>query len=161
MPKPGKKISLQEGNSYGIIIGTDYGPHHVMEFLYSNQTTDLKNFSNPGSPLQLNLDVEYFQLGGSQIWSDKKIDRFFGATLGSIHLSPNNSAYSSISRFAMSLGGGIVYKFTENIGLRLEMRAYFASIGSSESFCVNNRCVIVGSGFLNQFDANAGLRIRF
>lgn len=69
-------MSLDEGNSYGFIIGTDYGPNHVMEFLYSNQQTDLKNIGAPGTSAVLNLDVEYFQIGGSQIWSDKKLTSF-------------------------------------------------------------------------------------
>lgn len=158
----GLNIELDESDSYGIIIGKDYGPEHVMEFLYSYQNTDLIDSNTfPASKL-LNVDVEYFQVGGSQIWVDSKIDKFFGATLGAIHLNPNDSAYSSKSRFAMSFGGGMVYKFTKNIGLRLGLRAYFASFGSSSTFCSSNgQCVVTGSGFMNQFDANAGLRFRF
>ncbi len=79
--------SFDETNSYGIIIGTDYGPQHVMEFLYSHQTT---NLSSAGIKL-INVDIEYFQIGGSQIWVKKNIDNFFGATFGAIHLSPNGT----------------------------------------------------------------------
>ena len=158
----GLNVSLDESNSYGIIIGQDYGPEHVMEFLYSYQNTDLVDANTvPGTKL-LDVDVEYFQVGGSQIWSDKQIDKFFGATLGAIHLNPNDSTLSSKSRFAMSLGGGLVYKFTKNIGLRLDLRAYFASFGSSSTFCASNgQCVVAGSGFMRQVDASAGLRFRF
>lgn len=158
----GLNVGLDESNSYGIIIGQDYGPEHVMEFLYSYQNSDLIDENTvPGTKL-LDVDVEYFQVGGSQIWSDKQIDKFFGATLGAIHLNPNNSSYSSKSRFAMSLGGGFVYKFTKNIGLRLELRAYFSSFGSSSTFCASNgQCVVAGDGFMRQMDANAGLRFRF
>jgi len=157
----GNKASFDETNSYGIIIGKDYGPEHVMEFLYSFQNTDLSNSTTTINPNKLNVDIEYFQAGGSQIWVDKKIDKFFGATLGAIHLDPKVSGLSSKSRFAMSFGGGMVFKFTKNIGLRLELRGYFSSLGSSETFCAGNQCVVVGSGFMKQFDANAGLRIRF
>lgn len=153
----GTKASFDEASSYGIIIAKDYGPEHVMEFLYSHQTTDLRS----GGQKLMNLDIEYFQVGGSQIWADKKIDKFFGGTLGAIHLSPNGAAGTSESKFAMSFGGGIVYKFTENIGLRLEVRGYFSSIGNSEAFCAGNNCIVVGSGFMRQFDVNAGLRFRF
>lgn len=158
----GNKVSLDETDSYGIIIGSDYGPEHVMEFLYSFQNTDLYDTNTtPQTKLQ-NVDVEYFQVGGSQIWVEEKVDKFFGATLGAIHLSPNDSTLSSKSRFAMSLGGGMVYKFTRNIGLRLEFRAYFSSLGSSETFCGNGgQCVVIGSGFMRQYDVNAGLRFRF
>jgi len=40
------KVSLDESDSYGIIIGTDYGPEHVMEFLYSFQNSDLYDTSS-------------------------------------------------------------------------------------------------------------------
>jgi len=153
----GRKASFDETSSYGFIIGKDYGPEHVMEFLYSHQTTDI---SSAGVKL-INLDIEYFQVGGSQIWAEKKIDKFFGATLGAIHLSPNESSRSSESKFAMSLGGGMVYKFTKNIGLRLELRAYFSAIGNSQTLCAGNNCIVTGSGFMNQFEVNAGLRFRF
>jgi len=158
----GLNVSLDESNSYGIILAQDYGPEHVMEFLYSFQNSDLIDANTvPGTKL-LDVDVEYFQVGGSQIWSDKQIDKFFGATLGAIHLNPNDSTLSSKSRFAMSLGGGLVYKFTKNIGLRLELRAYFSSFGSSSTFCASNgQCVVSGDGFMRQVDANAGLRFRF
>ncbi len=157
----GNTASFDETNSYGVILGLDYGPEHVMEFLYSKQTTDL---TSNGIKL-INVDIEYFQIGGSQIWVDKKVDKFFGATFGAIHLSPNTSiSRSSETKFAMSMGGGIVYKFTDNVGLRLELRGYFASLGNGEYFCGGAgsiNCVIIGNGFMSQFDANAGLRIRF
>jgi len=157
----GNKASFDETSSYGIIFGLDYGPEHVMEFLYSYQDTALSNSTTTNNPNSLNVDVEYFQIGGSQIWSDKKTDKFFGATLGAIHLDPDVSGLSSKSRFAMSLGGGVVFKFNKNIGLRLGLRGYFSALGNSEAFCINNQCVVAGSGFMKQFDANVGLRIRF
>lgn len=157
----GNKASFDETNSYGIIIGSDYGPEHVMEFLYSFQNTKLSNSTTINNTNALDVDIEYFQIGGSQIWASEKKDNFFGATLGAIHMNPNSAGLSSKSRFAMTMGGGTVFKFTKNIGLRLEVRGYFAALGSSESFCAGSQCVVVGSGFMKQFDVNAGLRIRF
>ncbi|RDH82889.1 MAG: hypothetical protein DIZ80_11515 [endosymbiont of Galathealinum brachiosum] len=158
----GNKVSLDETDSYGIIIGTDYGPEHVMEFLYSFQNSDLYDTNTAPQTKLANIDVEYFQVGGSQIWVEEKVDKFFGATLGAIHLDPNDSSLSSKSRFAMSLGGGVVYKITRYIGLRFEFRAYFSSLGSTETFCGSGgQCVVTGSGFMRQYDVNAGLRFRF
>ena len=158
----GNKVKFDETDSYGIIIGIDSGPEHVMEFLYSYQNTDLYDASTIPSTKLVNVDIEYFQIGGSQIWSDEKIDKFFGGTLGAIHLSPQDQPWSSQTRFAMSLGGGLVFKLTPTIGLRFEGRAYFASMGDSSTFCgINNQCVVVGNGFMKQFDVSAGLRFRF
>lgn len=157
----GQSAEFEETNSYGIIIGKDYGPEHVMEFLYSYQNADLNSTSTAPITKLLNVDIEYFQVGGSQIWVEKDIDKFFGATLGAIHLNPNDSTLSSKSRFAMSFGGGLVFKLSKTIGLRLEARGYFSSFGSSETFCNNSNCIVVGDGFMRQFDANVGLRFRF
>lgn len=157
----GKKASFNENKSYGIIIGSDYGPEHVMEFLYSFQNTKLSNSSSINNSNSLNVDIEYFQLGGSQIWANKNKDHFFGATLGAIHMNPNLAGLSSKSRFAMTMGAGTVFKFSENIGLRVEIRGYFSALGNSESFCAGSQCVVVGNEFMKQFDINAGLRVRF
>lgn len=158
----GNKVKFDESNSYGVIIGSDYGPEHVMEFLYSNQSTGLRDNSTVPSTKLLNVEIEYFQLGGSQLWVDEKVDKFFGGTLGTIRIDPDNSSYSATSKFAMTFGGGVVFKLSNNIGLRLEARGYFASMGSSSTFCGNNnQCVVVGDGFMQQFDVNAGLRVRF
>jgi len=90
------------------------------------------------------------------------MDSFLGATLGAIHLNPDDNSLSSKSRFAMSLGGGAVFKLTENIGLRLEVRAYFSARGNGSTFCdSSNQCVVVGDGFMQQYNVNAGIRFRF
>jgi len=157
----GNRAELDESTSYGFILGRDYGPEHVMEFLYSHQNTSLNNTSLSPARKLLNVDIEYFQLGGSQIWKGKQLDTFFGAGLGAIHLSDNDSVYASRTRLAMSFGGGAVIKLSKNLGLRLELRAYFSTFGNSSNFCAGNECVITGNGFMNQVDINAGLRFRF
>ncbi len=55
----------------------------------------------------------------------------------------------------------MVFKFTDNIGLRLEIRGYLSSLGNNEAFCASGQCMVIGSGFMTQVDTNAGLRIRF
>ena len=158
----GSKVFFDETSSHGFIVGVDSGPEHVMEFLYSFQNTDLYGSSSASVTSTLDMDVEYFQLGGSQIWQQEKIDKFFGATLGVIRLATDDLPVSSKTRFAMSFGGGMVYKITKNIGLRLEARGYFAAMGSSSAFSAGNgECIVVGDGFFRQVDFNAGLRFRF
>ncbi|VAW68914.1 hypothetical protein MNBD_GAMMA09-1896 [hydrothermal vent metagenome] len=155
------KVELDESNSLGLILSRSYGKQHMMEFLYSKQSTYLRDQSAPAVKL-LNLDVEYFQVGGNRIWRSQDMDSFFGADIGAIHLSPSSSSFSSTTRLSMSFAGGAVFNFTKNLGLRLELRAYFATLGNSRTFCdSNNQCVVVGDGFMRQVDLNAGLRFRF
>jgi len=158
----GDKLNLDETSSYGIIVAKDYGSKHVMEFLYSKQDTDLKNVTTYPNTKIFDLDVEYFQIGGSQIWADDKLDKFFGATLGVVHFDPVDTGYADTTRFAMSFGGGIVYKVTRSLGLRFEVRGYFSALGSSSTLCGSGgKCLIVRDELLSQFDFNAGLRFRF
>ena len=158
-------VDFDETNSFGILIGQEYESEYSMEFIYTSQNTDLNLTTTSPSTKLLNIDIEYFLIGGSQIWKGDKIDKFLGAGIGAIHLSPSNAVFSSQSSFALSIAGGAVYKFTENIGLRFELRTYFSSLGDSSFFCSSGssggQCAFEGDGVLSQVEANAGLRFRF
>ena len=158
-------VDFDETNSIGILIGYKYDAETFIEFVYTSQNTDLNDTSTSPSTKLLNVDIEYFLLGGSQIWKGDKIDTFFGGGIGAIHLSPSNTGFSSETSVAISVAGGAVYKFTENIGLRFELRTYFSSLGDSSFFCSSGsnggQCAFIGDGVLSQVEANAGLRFRF
>ncbi len=155
------QVELDESSSVGLILARDYDSQHLIEFLYSKQSTYLRDKSAPTVKL-LNINVEHFQLGGSRIWRNQDMDAFFGANMGAIHLSPSSSSFSSTTRLSMSFAGGAVFNFTKNLGLRLGLRAYFSPLGNSSTFCdSSNQCVVVGDGFMRQVDLNAGLRFRF
>lgn len=158
-------VDFDEANSIGILIGYKYGAEHFLEFVYTSQNTDLNDTSTSPSTKLLNVDIEYFLLGGSQIWKGDKIDKFFGVGMGAIHLSPSNNGFSKKTSFALSVAGGAVYKFTENIGLRFELRTYFSSSGDSSFFCTSGsgggQCEFIGEDVLSQVEASAGLRFRF
>lgn len=159
-----EKSEFDETNSFGLLISQEYDSEYDMEFIYTSQNTDLINTSSPSSQ-RLNVDIEYFLIGGSQIWQEDKMDKFFGAAIGAIHLSPADTAFSSKSRFTLSIAGGAVYKLTKHIGLRLELRTYFSSLGDSSFFCSSDssggQCVFIGEGVLTQVEANMGLRFGF
>jgi opacity protein-like surface antigen len=158
-------VDFDETNSLGILIGYKYDAEYFFEFVYTSQNTDLNDTTTSISTKLLNVDIEYFLLGGSQIWKGDKIDKFFGAGIGVIHLSPANAVFSSTSKLALSVAGGAVYKFTDNIGLRFELRTYFSSLGDSAVFCNSGsnggQCTFIGDGVLSQAEVNAGLRFRF
>jgi len=158
----GAKVRFDETSSYGLIFATDYGRDHVMEFLYTKQSTNLSDTSTAPATKIFDVDIEYFQIGGSQVWKGEKVDKFLGATAGVVHFEPTDSSYLETTRFAMSFGGGVVYKITKSLGLRLEGRGYFSALGSSETLCGSGgNCLVVRDEFLRQFDVNAGLRFTF
>ena len=158
-------VDFDETNSVGILIGYKHGAEHFIEFVYTSQNTDLNDNTTYPSTNLLNVDIEYYLFGGSQIWKGDKIDKFFGAGLGAAHLSPSNSAFSSESSFALSLAGGAVYKFNENIGLRFELRTYLTAFSNSTIFCSSGteggQCAFISDNAFSQVEASAGLRFRF
>jgi len=64
----GNEASFDESNSQGVIFDIDYDPEHVVEFLYSRQNTSLRDSSVNPNPKLMNVELEYFQLGGSRVW---------------------------------------------------------------------------------------------
>jgi opacity protein-like surface antigen len=125
--------------------------------MYTRQPTRLTS----GNASLFDVDISYLHIGGSLIWDEGSYDTFFGGGFGITQLAPDLSGVSSRTRFSMSFGGGAVYKFTKNIGLRIEMRAYITEIPKNDDvFCQGTNCV-VSNGLFTQADLNAGLRVKF
>ena len=99
-----------------------------------------------GGPDKLDLDIDYFQLGGTYLWDGKRAQPFMVATLGAAHLNPDGSGDSE-TYFAFSIGGGWRLFPAERFGLRVEGRFYGTVLDSdSDIFCrtgpENNQCLI-------------------
>lgn len=155
----GETISLDEGESIGIILNVPYSYDTEMEFMYSTQSTKLQA---TGSTVDnLNIDIDYFQLGGTYLFPRDNVTPYFVATLGMAHFKPEN--LNSENRFSFSIGGGAKIPFAKRFALRLEGRAFMTSLSSGGAlFCSNGQCSIAASTSLfAQLEASAGLTIKF
>jgi hypothetical protein len=162
----GGSLRLDDSGSYGVIIGMDYQENTQLEFLYSHQKSPLKQNEGIFSGETLfDLGVDYFQIGGTYLWDYDRLVPFLSGGLGAAYLNPDASEYSSVTKFAMSLGGGVKLYATEHIGLRLEGRGYATFMNSGGAiFCGGDTggCqVFVTSDVWMQFEVLAGVIFRF
>jgi len=158
-------LNVKETNNYGIMLDINQDPQSQIELYFSNQSTQLHASQGvfTGHPL-FNLDIQYYHIGGTYSPSDPgKIRGFLAGSLGATHMVPQGPGLDSLTKFSLSLGGGVKLYVTDHIGFRLEGR-WFGTLfdGSGSAFCANGACAINVQGSLfSQFVANAGLIIAF
>jgi opacity protein-like surface antigen len=154
-------VKFDESDIKGFVLDFDYNKYQQITFLYSQQKSRIRQFTQGAETDSFDVDIDYYQIGGNQIWIKGKMRPFFGVTVGITHLSAENR--SSTSKLSFSLGGGSKFFITENLAFMLGVRTYATLMGNGSSlFCGNNGCAVSvsGTGFL-QLEANAGVTLRF
>jgi opacity protein-like surface antigen len=153
----GETIHLKETDSFGIILSMKKSPDSNYDFLFSRQNTELQSSGTTES-----LRIDYYQLGGTVFYDADKLHPFVSGGLGATHISPANNDFSSTTRFSLSVGGGLKFPLSQNIGLRLEARGYGTVVSSDGTILCSGGCVAKFTGSLfTQFEASAGLSIAF
>ena len=156
----GTTIKLDETRSYGLLLSLKQDPDVSYDFLFSRQNTQLQPDSPTGSTESLRLD--YYQIGGTVFYEYDKLHPFVTGGLGATHISPANDAFSSETKFSLSLGGGLKVPLTQHLGLRFEARGYGTVVGSNGAILCSGGCVVKFNGSLfMQFEASAGLSVAF
>jgi opacity protein-like surface antigen len=153
----GETIDLKETDSFGIILSMKKNLDTNYDFLFSRQNTELKS-----STVTESLRIDYYHLGGTVFYDYDKLHPFVSGGLGATHISPANDAFSSETKFSLSVGGGLKFPLTRNVGLRLEARGYGTVVSSGGTIMCSGGCVAKFTGSLYmQFEALAGLSIAF
>ena len=157
----GATIDLKETGSFGVIFSMQQKPDTYYDFLFSRQTTELESTNSLVNNTSLRFD--YYHIGGTVVYDHDQLHPFVTGGLGATHISPATAAFSSETNFSLSIGGGLKFPMTHNVGLRLEVRGYGTVVDSEGSIlCANGVCYAKFKGSLfMQFEANAGLSIAF
>jgi hypothetical protein len=156
-------VELDAHSTYGVLLDLSRDALSAYEVFYSRQRTELQPAALFGSSSQFPVDVHYLHIGGETLYPRGDYVPFLVGGLGVTHMDPQPGGFDAETRLSLSLGGGLQKPLTENLGLRLETRAFVTLINSSESlFCADGRCrlSISGSGFW-QFQMTAGLTWRY
>jgi hypothetical protein len=158
----GEDRDLKSSATWGIVFNVAADANSQYDFLYSHQANSIK-----GSP-DIDLDIEYLQLGGSLIWGDysKYVFPYFSMTVGAARLSPDSPGMSATTRFAFSLAGGLRVPLSPRVGLRFEARTYGITTSSDGYiFCGSSggaTCLVrAHSSVLFQFGVTAGVSVGF
>lgn len=163
----GESVDLDDNGSYGLIFNIVEKSFTQYEFSWSHQDTSIDLSDSGGNSEKLDLDIDFFQLGGTYLFEGKFAKPYMVATIGAAHYRTKSGVSESETYFAFSFGGGVKLWPTQRFGLRLEGRYYGTAVESdSKIFCGsspnNSGCLIQTRGqLLSQWEVMAGGIFRF
>lgn len=162
-----RTFDLDESNAHGIILNIREGPNTQWEVLYARQSAGVDvepPLANGPAP---DLDVEYLHFGGTVLSRGENTRGFLAATIGLTRFDPQPGGSGAETNFSGSIGGGVQFRASRRLGVRLEGRVVttfvssdsdlFCSIGGASSVCA----VRVEGSTLTQWELRAGLVFRF
>jgi hypothetical protein len=161
------RVELNDSNAEGILFNIAANPNGQYEFMYARQRTDADTSEFFADDPTIDLDVEYFQIGGTYLFDGDNTRPFIALTLGVTQFDPELPGSSSESFFSASFGGGVQLNAGKRLGVRLEARAFTTFVDDdSNIFCSSidgaGACLIqVDARTLTQWEARAGLVFRF
>lgn len=147
-------VDIEEGESFGVILGIPLSSGWQLEFLGSRQSTQAVRDGGLFNPRRevADLDVTYAHVGIAYNWRFGHVTPFVTGSVGATILDPASSQADNETRGSASLGGGIKIHLAEHIGIRLEGRGYWTDTedGERDDCCEDE-------GGLFQGEALAGL----
>ena len=158
----GTTLKLSEEQTYGIIFDRQLASGDIMEFYYSRQPSSLLASGSVTPGALIDIDVEYFHLGGKYPIKSNA-GAFYVGSVGLTRFSPGVDGLGAETNFSIGLGVGMETAADKRVGFRLEGRAFGTFIDSSGGiFCGGGGCIVVTeSQMLWQFEVNAGITFRF
>lgn len=159
-------LEINDGSSYGLTVGFNVSSNSQIELLYSHQETSLledASFLDNGFPL-FDLDVDYLHVGYLYEWKAGQVRPFIVGSLGITRFAPDTSVLDDDERFSVGLGGGVKVMFSDNFGLRFELRGFSTLIDQDDDVFCDSRdfCYSYGDeDYLVQGEAKAGLVLAF
>ena len=161
------RVELNDSNAEGILFNIAANPNGQYELMYARQRTDANTSEFFADDPTIDLDVEYFQIGGTYLFDGDNTRPFIALTLGVSQFDPELPGSGSESFFSVSFGGGVQLNAGKRLGVRLEARAFTTFVDDdSNIFCSSidgaGACLIrVDARTLTQWEARAGLVFRF
>ncbi len=135
----GFDLDVDEGESFGLILGLQANHESDYELFYSLQKTDLKGAGVLSGDTLFALDIHYLHIGGTYLFPGEKVRPFVSGGLGITYFSPDRPGVDSEIYFSLSLGGGAKIPISKRVGLRFEGRGFLTILpDDTEIFCVSS-----------------------
>jgi len=135
----GASLDVQEGGSFGLVLGLPDTPETQYELFYGVQRTKVTGGGTFGGGTLFDLDIHYLHLGGTYLFTGEKVRPFVSGGLGATHFVPSGSGMNAKTYFSLSLGGGVKVPISGHVGLRFEGRGFMTILpDSTEIFCVSS-----------------------
>lgn len=159
-PNNGSDRDVESDTDFKLFLNIDAdSPARQYEIFYAKQATEVDGAA------PLDMDIQYLHFGGVVNFTDvQPVVPYFGLTIGATHFSPDASGLDDETKFSVSVGTGLKYKFTKHIGVRFDVRAFVTMLDTDGSlFCVSTpttggACAITASSdTFVQYGAGLGL----
>ena len=161
-------LDFDDGDILGLIFNIREKYNTQYEFLFAIDDAAAKTSDLDDITSDVDLDNEYYQLGGTYLFDSESLtEPFIAATIGLSRFKPDGDDFDDENFFSWSLGGGVKILPTERFGIRLEARSFGSWVdGDTDLFCrsVNGvtRCAISASGdIVWRWHFTAGAVFRF
>ena len=157
-------VDVASNGEYGINLGIPVGISRMkFELMINRQETALQvagGLFTPNDRLA-DMDITYYHAGLQVPLGDYAYSAtpFIVLSAGIANLNPKIDGVSADNRFSASAGLGVKVPINRNMGLRVEGRGYFTSLGGNDDRC--SRCYDDYNHDLYQGEANVGLVISF
>lgn len=161
------RVEINDSSAEGILFNIAANPNGQYELIYARQLTDASTSGFFVGDPTIDMDVEYFQFGGTYLFDGESTRPFIALTLGATQFDPELADTGSESFFSASFGGGLQIRARERLGIRLEARVFATFVDDDSTiFCSSTdgagACLIrVDARTLTQWEARAGLVFRF
>ena len=161
------EFKLNESESLGFLFNVAANTKGQYEFLYARQSTEVDSGGVFVNDPRFDLDVEYYQFGGTYLFDGDVARPFFAMTIGMSRFDPQPAEFSAENFFSASVGGGVQLNPGGRFGVRLEGRVYTSLIDdNSRIFCgtdggVGGCLIEIDGTLLTQWEARAGIVFRF
>lgn len=159
----GTSLDLDEGANQALIFNLDHDANTQWEIVYSRQDSQLDLLRPFQGRTQVDVDVHQFSVGGIYVFRDAHpgVVPFLGAGIGVTRLSPDGLDHET--RPLLGFTAGYKFFFADNIGARIEARAYGTAMETDTAiFCGDGACLArVDSDGFWQYELNAGITLRF
>jgi opacity protein-like surface antigen len=161
------RIDLNDSNAQGLMFNVMANYNGQFELIYARQSTaaDTRGFlvNDP----TIDIDIEYFQFGGTYLFDGDNTRPFIALTIGMSRFDPGLTDSDSETFFSASFGGGVQLNATKRLGVRLEARVFTTFVNDDTDFFCSSingagACLIqIDGNLLSQWEARAGLVFRF
>lgn len=162
-----RTFELRDEGGYGLLFNVRARSNGQWQVLYAREDTKLETHGLITAEPLLNLGAEYFHFGGTYQFNTSETRPFVALTLGVSRFDPNPSSLVPENYFSASVGGGVQFRATSRLGVRVEGRAFTTFVeNDSDIFCrtggTTNFCAIrIDGKTLTQWEVSAGLVFRF
>ena len=164
-----QRIDLPNGLGYGLTSGYLFRDYYGFEFTWNRNNADAAAEPVGGGPKQpifrLRTDQYFGQMVLHFTSREDKLRPFAFFGVGATELSPHTRDVKGAIRFNWDLGAGAKYELAKHLGLRVQAKYGPTYIATHSGYWCNpswGGCLNVGNKqYLNEFDANAGITLRF